>query len=367
MKRRLLTPDDANRYRWLLNLDSPFDVPALPRGFDYEAQIDQTLEMIWSPRMTDMLGIDLNRFNRITNVNITRQKRDLLDVALTFGPIPASRSFLAATDLLLQAENTGNHPIDLRPPALRALPARLEAIDGIEVWCGAATAVRCDIALVLADLDLTHRRLRCMSECSIRAHSIAGPRLRTDCRLLKGFFETDFHAGSVALTRGYFSGARYLVHAVPPRSDHGVWKHSLDQLNSCYEGFWEFARQLKPTRIALQLIPVGTEARFQEIARNTLMDHVLRFLDSHPKPPTISLVADTTADGIALATAVRRYRCEARLRESGGLRPAGSPGGNLAPGTFDTRNASALTDRTLANRSSISTVGFSSPRSRRLT
>src|SRR5688572_15218911 len=142
MKRRLLTPDDANRYRWLLNLDSPFDVPALPRGFDYEAQIGQILEMIWSPRMTDMLGIDLDRFNMITNVNITRQKRDLLDVALTFGPIPASRSFLAATDLLLQAENTGNHPIDLRPPALRALPAQMEAIDGIEVWCGAATAVR---------------------------------------------------------------------------------------------------------------------------------------------------------------------------------------------------------------------------------
>ena len=49
MKRRLLTPDDAG-HRWLLQLDSAFQPPTLPRGFDYEGQLDQILEMIWSPQ-----------------------------------------------------------------------------------------------------------------------------------------------------------------------------------------------------------------------------------------------------------------------------------------------------------------------------
>lgn len=83
--RRLLSPDDAGHYRWLLQLDSAFQQPALPRGFDYEAEIDQILEMIWSPRMTNVIGIDLYRFKRITKISIVQQKRDLLDVALTLG------------------------------------------------------------------------------------------------------------------------------------------------------------------------------------------------------------------------------------------------------------------------------------------
>ncbi|MBK8009714.1 MAG: hypothetical protein IPK23_15780 [Rhizobiales bacterium] len=173
-------------------------------------------------------------------------------------------------DALLVAENTGHQPIDVRPPALRALPVRVEAFDGIEVWCGAAGAVRCDLALIVTDLDLGQQRIRVGKESSIRTHSIAGPRLRTDCGLLKHFFETDFHPGSVALSRGYFSGSRYLVHAIPPRTDDGIWKHSLEQLSRCYEGLWQFAAKLKPARIALQLIPLGMTSALEEIARDVL-------------------------------------------------------------------------------------------------
>lgn len=364
MTRHLLTPDDARHYRRHLQLDSPFLPPPLHRGFDYEALIDQILDLIWSPRMTDLIGIDLDRFRRITRASIAKQKRDLLDVALTFGPISSSRSLLAATDLLLQAENSGHHPIDLRPPALRALPVRLEAIDGIEVWCGAAAAVRSDIALVLADLDLSHRRLRGMSESSIRAHSIAGPRLSTDCSLLKGFFEADFHAGTVALTRGYFSGARYLVHAVAPRSDNGVWKQTLAQVSRCYEGLWEFASRQKAKRIAVQLIPLGSEASLEEIAENLLIEQINRFRAHPERPATVCLVGHTAVTAIRLAEAVRRYRFEP-LR-AGGFRPAGSPGERLSPGNLGSKKLVTLTERALANRSSNPTVGFSSPRSSRL-
>ena len=302
MKRRLLTPDDAQHYRWLLQLDSAFQPPVLPRGFDYEGQLDQILEMIWSPRMTDVIGIDLDCFRWAAKVSVAQQKRDLLDVALTFGPLPSSRAFLAAMDVLLQAENAGHSPTTLRPPALRALPVRLEAFGGIEVWCGAAAAVRSDVALVLADIDLSFRRLQQSPEASIRAHSIAGPRLRTDCRLIKHFFEAEFLPGSVALTRGYFSASRYLVHAIPPRTDDGTWKHSLVELNRCYASFWAFAERLRATRIAVQLIPLGSTPNLRETASETMIEQVLRFRSSQKTPPTICLVAPSTATAVALVS-----------------------------------------------------------------
>ena len=367
MSRRLLVPEDVKHYRWLLELDSPFQTPSLPRGFDYETEVDGILELIWSPRMAEVLGIDLDRFRKITKVQVVQQKRDLLDVALTFGPIPSSRTLLSAMDRLLEAENSGCQPIDIRPPALKALPVRVEATGNIEVWCGAAAAVRSDVALVHADIDLTHRRVTSTKETSIRAHSIAGPRLRTDCKLLKGFFEVDFLPGSAGLTRGYFAASRYLVHAVPPRTDDGVWKHTLGEVVRCYEALWDFSVRLKAKRIAIQAISLGQTPRLEEASRNILLDQINRFCASREDAPTICLVAQTAAESVRLAAEIRRQRLRECLRGEGGFLPATSPGERLSPGTRGLSNSTVLTANALANRSSTPTVGFSSPRSNRLT
>lgn len=202
----------------------------------------------------------------------------------------------------MQAENNGHSPADVRPPALKALPVLVSAKDGIEVWCGSAAAVRSDIALVLADIDLSFRRLQQNTEASIRAHSTAGPRLRTDCHLIKHFFEAEFLPGSAALTRGYFSASHYLVHAIPPRTDDGIWKHSLVELNRCYESLWEFAERLKAPRIAVQLIPLGSTPNLQNVACEILIEQVLRFRSSQQQPSTICLVAPSTPTATALTS-----------------------------------------------------------------
>jgi O-acetyl-ADP-ribose deacetylase (regulator of RNase III) len=363
--RYLLGPEDVDRYRWLLQLDSLFQPPSLPRGFDYEAQVDQILDLIWSPRMADVIGIDLESFNRVTQVSVTQQKRELLDVGLTFGPIPSSRAFLEAMDVLLQAENTRHAPAGLRPPAQRALPVRLEAIDGIEVWCGAAAAVRSDLALVVCDLDLSHRRLRVAAEPAIRAHSIAGPRLQTDCGLIRRFFEADFQPGSIALTRGYFAGARYLANAIGPRTDDGIWKQSIQQLRRCYAGLWLLADRVKASRIAVQLIPLGTSLPLQARACEILLEQVSTFHAAHASPPTICVVGHTHAASLALAEILRRQQ-DGRLRFEGGFLPAGNPEERLSPGTRGVNSTAVFTERATANRSIRSSVAFSTERSSRL-
>lgn len=305
MKRKLLLPDDIKHYRRLLNLDSAFEPAPLPRGFDYEAHIKKILEMIWSRRMTELFGIDLDRFYKITKVQVAQQKRDLLEIALTAGPIPSSGSFLIAADILLHAESTGHNPIDVRPPALRIRPVRLAAVDGIEVWCGAAAAIPSDIALVLADIDLSYNRVRISTDTSIQAHTLTGPRLRTDSGLIKSYFDEEFQAGSVALTRGYFSRSRYLAHAIPPVIDDGIWKHSLRQLSLCYEGLWELSRRLKANRIAVQFITLGSEPELQKISREVLFEQVKEFRRTHEQSPAICIVADKAALGIRLATEIR--------------------------------------------------------------
>jgi len=366
MKRRLLVPDDVKHYRWLLQLDSLFEPPPLPRGFTYEAQIDRTLEMIWSHRMTDVLGIDLDRFRKITKVSVVQQKRDLLDVALTCGPILSSRTFLSAMDALLLAENTGHQPIDVRPPAHRIKPVRIQTSGDIEIWCGPAAAIPGDICLVLADIDLSSGRVATASETSHRAHALAGPHLRSDCSLVKGFFEADFLPGSVAITRGYFSMARFIAHVVPPRIDDGIWKHTLVQLRQCYAGLWELANRQAAKRVAVQLIPLGRDIRSVEQARSTLLEQVQLFLASRAHPVTICLATHTFRESLLLAAELDRQRLAGRLRRTEGLRPAGIDGARFSPGTFGVRKADGLTDSASASRSSNATVGFSRPRSSRL-
>lgn len=305
MKRRTLTPQDTKHYRWKIQLDAPFDCSHLPGGFNYEDEIEALLEMIWSSRMTDALGIDLKQFRQITKVSILQQKRDLLDVAVTHGPVPTSHAFHSAMDTLLLAESTGHQPAEVRPPSRKMLPVRVEAIAGVEVWCGSAAAVRSDIALVLADLDFSYKRISHGRESSTRAHSLAGPRLRTDCRLLKSFYESEFWPGSVAITRGYFSGARFLVHAIPPFTANGIWKHSLRQLESCYDGFWEFANSVRADRIALQLICLGSEDRAVDLSCNILLSQLSRYRSGRRKESTIALVAHTADLSRKLAETIR--------------------------------------------------------------
>ncbi len=364
MKRQLLVPDDIKHYRWLLNLDNAFEPAPLPRGFDYEAQIDKILEIIWSPQMTNVLGIDIDRFHKTTKMQIVQQKRDLLDVALNFGPLPQSRSFLSATDILLYAENTGQNPVDVRSPAKKALPGRLFASDGIEVWCGASAAVPADIALVLSDIDLSHHRVQAGSEASIRARSLAGPRLTNDCALLKRFFDADFQAGSVVLTRGYFSASRYLVHAVPPIIDNGIWKNTLAQVQQCYEGFWHFVRRVKAKRIAVQMISLGSRPDLQERSQAILLNQIERFADD--AGTTVCLVAHTTAASAELTDWLEDQR-RAERRRGGGFLPARNTRGDFSPGSLGANNAAVLIDKTAARRSSKPTVGFSKDRSSRLT
>src|SRR5690606_2375809 len=65
---------------------------------------------------------------------------------------------------------------------------------------------------------------------------------------------------------------------------------------------WEFAERLKATRIAVQLIPLGSTPSLQEAACEILIEQVLRFRSSQQQPATVRLVAPSTAAAIALAS-----------------------------------------------------------------
>ncbi len=169
------------------------------------------------------------------------------------------------------------------------------------------------------------------------------------------------------MTRGYFSASRYLVHVVPPAIDNGIWKNTLKHVHRCYEGFWKLAARVRATRVAIQFIGLGRAPSLNEIAMNILLGQANRFRSSLQTPPIVSLFGQDTLSAFRLAEALEVQRRPVCLRGDGGLRPAGKAGGSFSPGTLGSRNNSDLTDRAFASRSNIATVGFSSPRSRRLT
>ncbi len=108
-------------------------------------------------------------------------------------------------------------------------------------------------------------------------HRAAGPKLRDECRRLRGC-----PTGEAKITKGFDLPARFVIHTVGP-----VWKGGTEgesrKLASCYQNCFAFVRQFNIKTIAFPAISTGAYGYPVEHSARLALNETLKFL-KHESP-----------------------------------------------------------------------------------
>lgn len=113
--------------------------------------------------------------------------------------------------------------------------------DGIYLWQGDITTLRCDVIVNAANSGMTGCYVpnhRCIDNC---IHSFAGVQLRLECDEImtkQGYSEP---TGQAKITKSYNLPCKYIIHTVGPIINGKLTSEDCDLLESCYKSCLELA------------------------------------------------------------------------------------------------------------------------------
>ena len=129
--------------------------------------------------------------------------------------------------------------------------------DGIYLWQGDITTLRCDVIVNAANSGMTGCYVpnhRCIDNC---IHSFAGVQLRLECdeiMIKQGYGEP---TGQVKITNSYNLPCKYIIHTVGPIINGKLTSKDCDLLESCYKSCLELAVKNNLESIAFCCISTG--------------------------------------------------------------------------------------------------------------
>ena len=157
--------------------------------------------------------------------------------------------FIKVQDEYLQEETKRKGIIDIDD---------LEPIkDGIYLWQGDITTLRCDAIVNAANSGMTGCYVpnhRCIDNC---IHSFAGVQLRLECDEImtkQGYSEP---TGQAKITNSYNLPCKYIIHTVGPIINGKLTSEDCDLLESCYKSCLELAVKNNLDSIAFCCISTG--------------------------------------------------------------------------------------------------------------
>lgn len=175
-----------------------------------------------------------------------RLLRSLMNVRM---PKPAGKNFLKIQDEYLQEELSKKGITDI---------SELKPIsDGLYVWQGDITTLRCDAIVNAANSGMTgcYQPLHnCIDNC---IHTFSGVQLRLDCHEIikkQGFEEP---TGGAKITSAYNLPCRYILHTVGPIVGGRLTERDVWLLSSCYRSCMELAEKYGIKSIAFCCISTG--------------------------------------------------------------------------------------------------------------
>ena len=180
-----------------------------------------------------------------------------------------SEEFLAVQDEYLQQETAAKGITDI---------VELSPIsDGIYLWQGDITTLRCDAIVNAANSGMTGCYVPCHGCIDNCIHTYAGVQLRLECARLmneQGRLEA---TGRAKITPAYNLPCKYVIHTVGPVISGALTKHDRELLASCYRSCLELAEKYGVESIAFCCISTG-EFRFPndkaaEIAVQTVREY----------------------------------------------------------------------------------------------
>lgn len=172
--------------------------------------------------------------------------RSLMNVR---SPMPVSEEFLTVQDAYLQEESARKGITDFKD---------LSPIsDGIYLWQGDITTLRCDAIVNAANSGMTGCYIpnhRCIDNC---IHTFAGVQLRLACADTMRAQGHEEATGTAKLTPAYNLPCKYVLHTVGPIIQGRVTRRDKQLLASCYRSCLELAERNGIKSIAFCCISTG--------------------------------------------------------------------------------------------------------------
>lgn len=197
------------------------------------------------------------------------QKRLLRSLFNIRMPRTASQEFLAVQDAYLQEETRHKGITDL---------ANLQPVqEGIYLWQGDITTLRCDAIVNAANSQMMGCFVPCHGCIDNAIHTFAGVQLRLACAELMHQQGHEEETGKAKITPAFNLPCRYILHTVGPIVGGRLTKKDEDLLASSYRSCLELAEQKHIKSIAFCCISTG-EFHFPgkkaaEIAIQTVKEH----------------------------------------------------------------------------------------------
>ena len=149
--------------------------------------------------------------------------------------------------------------------------------DGIYLWQGDITTLRCDAIVNAANSGMTGCYQPCHNCIDNCIHTYAGIQLRNACADLMTKQGHEEPTGHAKITPGFNLPCKYVLHTVGPIVNGSLTKEHEKLLASCYRSCLELADEYEVKSIAFCCISTGVfmfpNERAAEIAVRTVRDY----------------------------------------------------------------------------------------------
>lgn len=188
-------------------------------------------------------------------------------------PRRISQDFLSVQDAYLKEETAAKGITELEG---------LEPVsDGLYLWQGDITTLRCDAIVNAANSGITGCYVpnhRCIDNC---IHSFSGIQLRMDCAEIMQKQGHDEPAGRAKITKAYNLPCRYILHTVGPIVSGPLTAEDCDLLSQCYRSCLDLAAEYHLESIAFCCISTGEFHFPNERAAQIAVQAVKEFLQKN--------------------------------------------------------------------------------------
>ena len=188
------------------------------------------------------------------------------------GPMPASDDVLEVQDRYLSGllEEKGVVDVD-----------GFEFDDGICVWQGDITRLRCDAIVNAANSGMLGCFVPCHGCIDNAIHSAAGIQLRSECAAMMGISKEP--TGQARITSAYNLPCRHVIHTVGPIVSGSPTAHDEAMLRSCYRSCLQLADRHGLETVAFCCISTGEFHFPNRRAAEIAVDEVRGFLDGNER------------------------------------------------------------------------------------
>ncbi len=197
------------------------------------------------------------------------QKRMLRALMNVRPPQPVSERFLRVQDEYLQEELAQKGVTDF---------ADLTPIsEGIYLWQGDITTLRCDAIVNAANSGMTGCYVPCHGCIDNCIHTYAGVQLRRECAAIMREQDREEETGRAKITSGHNLPCRYVLHTVGPIISGPLTGRDEALLASCYRACLELAEERGIRSVTFCCISTGEfhfpNRRAAEIAVRTVREY----------------------------------------------------------------------------------------------